>query len=142
MLKELGRLEESIKLLVDVASTIRTRRVARGGLELDSIEISVRFADPETRSGKLEDLVPKEPLEMHSTVAELMIFANHWVARRCLESYPERSCLRRHPPPRPEFFDELQRCAASRGLRVDIESNCSLGQSLAAADDPNDPESF
>lgn len=77
---------------------------------------------------------------MHSTVAELMIFANHWVARRCLESFPERSCLRRHPPPRPEFFDELQRCAAARGLRVDIESNRALGQSLAAADDPKDPE--
>ncbi|KAA0185075.1 DIS3 exonuclease 1 [Fasciolopsis buskii] len=140
LLRELGRLEDSIKTLVDVASAIRVRRVARGGLELDSIEITVRFADPDTRSGKLEDLVPKEPLEMHSTVAELMIFANHWVARRCLESFPERSCLRRHPPPRPEFFDELQRCAAARGLRVDIESNRALGQSLAAADDPKDPE--
>ncbi|TGZ63828.1 hypothetical protein CRM22_006707 [Opisthorchis felineus] len=139
-LAELVKLESSIRLLVDVASAVRTRRVARGGLELDSIEIGVRFANPETRSGKLEDLVPKEPLEMHGTVAELMIFANHWVARRCLETYPDRSCLRRHPPPRPEFFDELQRCAASRGFQLDIESNRSLGASLAKADDPNDPE--
>lgn len=60
LLRELGRLEDSIKTLVDVASAIRVRRVARGGLELDSIEITVRFADPDTRSGKLEDLVPKE----------------------------------------------------------------------------------
>ncbi|TPP60449.1 DIS3 exonuclease 1 [Fasciola gigantica] len=60
LLKELGRLEESVKLLVDVASAIRVRRVARGGLELDSIEITVPFADPNARSGKLEDLVPKE----------------------------------------------------------------------------------
>ncbi|KAA3673549.1 DIS3-like exonuclease 1, partial [Paragonimus westermani] len=140
MLQELIKLESSIKLLVEVASTIRARRVARGGLELDSIEIAVRFADAQTRSGDLEDLVPKEQLEMHGTVAELMIFANHWVARRCLEVYPDRSCLRRHPPPRPEFFEELKLCAASRGFSLDTESNRALSASLAAAEDPKDPE--
>ncbi|CAL8089073.1 unnamed protein product [Calicophoron daubneyi] len=140
VLTKLTELENAIKLLVEVASNIRTRRVARGGLELDSIEISVRFEDQQTRSGKLEDLIPKEPLEMHGTVAELMIFANHWVARRCLESYPERSCLRRHPPPRPEFFEELQQCAASRGIALDVGSNRALSSSLALANDPKDPE--
>ncbi|KAF5406041.1 hypothetical protein PHET_00417 [Paragonimus heterotremus] len=140
MLQELIRLESSIKLLVEIASTIRARRVARGGLELDSIEVAVRFADAQTRSGDLEDLVPKEQLEMHGTVAELMIFANHWVARRCLEVYPDRSCLRRHPPPRPEFFEELKLCAASRGFSLDTESNRALSASLAAAEDPKDPE--
>ncbi|KAF7262293.1 hypothetical protein EG68_00470 [Paragonimus skrjabini miyazakii] len=140
MLQELIKLESSIKLLVEIASTIRARRVARGGLELDSIEVAVRFADAQTRSGDLEDLVPKEQLEMHGTVAELMIFANHWVARRCLEVYPDRSCLRRHPPPRPEFFEELKLCAASRGFSLDTESNRALSASLAAAEDPKDPE--
>lgn len=77
---------------------------------------------------------------MHGTVAELMIFANHWVARRCLESYPERSCLRRHPPPRPEFFEELQRCAASRGFTLNTSSNRALADSLAEISDSQDPE--
>lgn len=56
----LHELQSAIRLLVQMASTIRTRRVARGGLELESVEVSVRFEDTQTRSGKLEDLVPKE----------------------------------------------------------------------------------
>ncbi|CAH8447523.1 unnamed protein product [Heterobilharzia americana] len=136
----LEKLSKSISLLVDIASNIRTRRLAKGGLELESVEVRVQFADPETRTGKLEDLIPKEPLAMHNTVAELMIFTNHWVARQCVESYPDRSILRRHPPPRPEFFDELKRCVASRGFVLDTESNLSLANSLENAADPNDPE--
>ncbi|CAH8832647.1 unnamed protein product [Trichobilharzia szidati] len=136
----LDKLSKSISLLVDIASHVRTRRLAKGGLELESVEVRVQFADPETRTGKLEDLIPKEPLAMHNTVAELMIFANHWVARQCVESYPDRSCLRRHPPPRPEFFDELKRCVASRGFVLETDSNLSLANSLENASDPNDPE--
>ncbi|XP_018647748.1 ribonuclease II-related [Schistosoma mansoni] len=131
---------KSILLLVDIASNVRERRLAKGGLELESVEVSVQFANPETRTGKLEDLIPKEPLEMHNTVAELMIFANHWVARRCVEYYPDRACLRRHPPPRPEYFDELKRCIACRGFVLDTSSNLSLANSLKNASDPNDPE--
>lgn len=81
-----------------------------------------------------------KPLAMHNTVAELMIFANHWVARRCLESFGDRSCLRRHPPPRPEFFDELKQCVLSKGFVLDTESNRSLAISLENAQDKNDPE--
>ncbi|CAH8437909.1 unnamed protein product [Schistosoma turkestanicum] len=139
-LTALDKLSESLLLLVDIASNIRERRLAKGGLELESVEVSVRFANPESRTGKLEDLIPKEPLEMHNTVAELMIFANHWVARRCVEFYPDRACLRRHPPPRPEYFDELKRCIACRGFVLDTNSNLSLANSLKFASDPNDPE--
>ncbi|VDP42773.1 unnamed protein product [Schistosoma margrebowiei] len=139
-LTALDKLSKSISLLVDIASNIRERRLAKGGLELESVEVSVQFANPETRTGKLEDLIPKEPLEMHNTVAELMIFANHWVARRCVEYYPDRACLRRHPPPRPEYFDELKRCIACRGFVLDANSNLSLANSLKNASDPNDPE--
>ncbi|CAH8436353.1 unnamed protein product [Schistosoma guineensis] len=139
-LTALDKLSKSILLLVDIASNIRERRLAKGGLELESVEVSVQFANPETRTGKLEDLIPKEPLEMHNTVAELMIFANHWVARRCVEYYPDRACLRRHPPPRPEYFDELKRCIACRGFVLDTNSNLSLANSLKNASDPNDPE--
>lgn len=77
---------------------------------------------------------------MHSTVAELMIFANHWVARRCLESFPDCSCLRRHPAPRTEFFEDLKKCAASKGFQIDVDSNRSLAASLAKCVDANDPE--
>ncbi|TNN20929.1 DIS3-like exonuclease 1 [Schistosoma japonicum] len=136
----LDKLTNSILLLVDIASNIRKRRLAKGGLELESVEVTVQFSSQGLRTGKLEDLVQKEPLEMHNTVAELMIFANHWVARRCVEFYPGQTCLRRHPPPRPEFFDEVKRCVASRGFILETNSNLSLSNSLNKAVDPNDPE--
>ncbi|KAK4472849.1 hypothetical protein MN116_004062 [Schistosoma mekongi] len=136
----LNKLANSLLLLVDIASNIRKRRLAKGGLELESVEVTVQFSNQGSRTGKLEDLIHKEPLEMHNTVAELMIFANHWVARRCVEFYPDRACLRRHPPPRPEFFDEVKRCVASRGFILETNSNLSLSNSLNEAVDPSDPE--
>nr|CUU99529.1 hypothetical transcript [Hymenolepis microstoma] len=140
VLQRLGQLYSSISLLVRIASKIRHMRIDQGGLELDSVEVSVKFENPDERTGALEDIIPKEPLEMHSTVAELMIFANHWVARECIKVFPEKSCLRRHPPPRPEFFDGLKKCAASKGFNLEVDSNKSLSASLAKCIDANDPE--
>ncbi|VUZ43706.1 unnamed protein product [Hymenolepis diminuta] len=140
VLQRLGQLYTSIGMLVRIASQIRHLRIDQGGLELDSVEVSVKFENPEERTGALEDIVPKEPLEMHSTVAELMIFANHWVARECIKVFPEKSCLRRHPPPRPEFFDDLKKCAASKGFNLEVDSNKALSASLAKCIDANDPE--
>ncbi|KAL5971885.1 DIS3-like exonuclease 1 [Taenia solium] len=140
VLPSLAGLYSAICMLIRIASQIRHLRIDRGGLELDSVEVSVKFENQKERTGALEDIVPKEALEMHSTVAEMMIFANHWVARQCLKVFPERSCLRRHPPPRPEFFDDLKRCAASRGFHLEVGSNKALSASLAKCVDPVDPE--
>ncbi|KAL7056994.1 hypothetical protein AAHC03_019040 [Spirometra sp. Aus1] len=140
LLLSLGELYTAISILARIASSIRARRLERGGLELESIEVSIQFANPETRTGSLQDIIPKEPLEMHSTVAELMIFANHWIARYCLDAFPECSCLRRHPAPRSEFFEELKRCASSKGFSMSVDSNRALATSLEACNDANDPE--
>lgn len=140
VLPRLGQLYTSICMLVRIASQIRHMRIEKGGLELDSAEVTVKFENSEERTGALKDIVPKEPLEMHSTVAELMIFANHWVARECLKVFPEKSCLRRHPPPRPEFFDDLKKCAASKGFHLEVDSNKALSVSLAKCTDSSDPE--
>ena len=39
-------------------------------------------------------------LEIHETVAECMIMANHWVARKIADVFPAFSLLRLHPPPK------------------------------------------
>jgi len=64
-------------------------------------------------------LVPKQPLEVHETVAECMIFANHWVARKIQESFPHQALLRHHPPPKQEFFNQLIDSAKARGFSID-----------------------
>jgi DIS3-like exonuclease 1 len=60
------------------------------------------------------------------------------VAKKIAQTFPERALLRRHPPPRKESFEELKRCAASRGWQIDIWSNQVLAESLKRCVDPND----
>ena len=42
----------------------------------------------------MKELRPKEHLEIHETVAEGMIMANHWVARKIASSFSTNSILR------------------------------------------------
>lgn len=37
-----------------------------------------------------------QPLEIHETVAECMIFANHWVAMKIAEAFPSAALVRCH----------------------------------------------
>lgn len=85
-----------------------------------------------------------QPLEIHETVAECMIFANHWVAKKIAETFPSSALvrpflfstpssppfsliflvnyspqLRHHPLPRKQHFTNLTHCAASKGFSID-----------------------
>uniref|UniRef100_A0A3B5KVS8 DIS3-like exonuclease 1 n=1 Tax=Xiphophorus couchianus TaxID=32473 RepID=A0A3B5KVS8_9TELE len=84
-------------------------------------------------------LVPRQPLEVHETVAECMIYANHWVARKIQEAFPYQALLRRHPQPRQELFSQLVDTARARGFSIDTRTNKALADSLDRAVDPEDP---
>ncbi|XP_060031688.1 DIS3-like exonuclease 1 [Erinaceus europaeus] len=132
--QRLRELSAALQLLTDVARHVRARRALRGGLQLDGAELRVRVAD-----GRLRDLRPRAPLEVHETVAECMILANHWVARRLCRGLAHRALLRRHPAPRQDAFAELLLSARARGFRIDTRSNKTLADSLDNANDPSDP---
>ncbi|XP_049633626.1 DIS3-like exonuclease 1 isoform X2 [Suncus etruscus] len=131
------KLEElmwAIRKLTDIARHIRAKRAHCGALELEGVEVHVQL------DGKnIHDLIPKQPLEVHETVAECMILANHWVAKKIWESFPHQALLRQHPPPHQEFFTELRECAKAKGFFIDTRSNKTLADSLDNANDPNDP---
>lgn len=108
----------------------------------DSIDVAV---PPQVRAQldkekNITALVPRQPLEVHETVAECMIYANHWVARKIQEAFPHQALLRLHPPPRVEFFSQLVESANARGFTIDTSSNKALAESLDAAVDPQDPQ--
>ncbi|XP_076744859.1 DIS3-like exonuclease 1 [Maylandia zebra] len=84
-------------------------------------------------------LVPRQPLEVHETVAECMIYANHWVARKIQEAFPNQALLRCHPPPQQELFNQLVDTAKAKGFTIDTRSNKALAASLDRAVDPQDP---
>ncbi|EDL95796.1 similar to expressed sequence AV340375, isoform CRA_c [Rattus norvegicus] len=133
-----AKLEElvwAIGKLTDIARHIRAKRDRCGALELEGVEVRVQLDDKKN----IHDLIPKQPLEVHETVAECMILANHWVAKKIWESFPHQALLRQHPPPHQEFFSELRECAKAKGFFIDTRSNKTLADSLDSANDPSDP---
>lgn len=133
--KKLDELVWAISKLTDIARHVRAKRDSCGALELEGVEIRVQLDDKKN----IHDLIPKQPLEVHETVAECMILANHWVAKKISEHFPHQALLRQHPPPRQEFFTELRECASAKGFPIDTRSNKTLAESLDKADDPLDP---
>uniref|UniRef100_A0A8C5MFD5 DIS3-like exonuclease 1 n=1 Tax=Leptobrachium leishanense TaxID=445787 RepID=A0A8C5MFD5_9ANUR len=133
--KRLEQLLWALHKLTEVAQATRSRRDRSGALELEGVEVRVQFGEEHS----IDDLIPKQPLQVHETIAECMILANHWVAKKIWESYPQQALLRLHPPPRQEFFKELKDCALARRFTIDTRSNKALADSLDKANDPSDP---
>ncbi|PKU36386.1 dis3-like exonuclease 1 [Limosa lapponica baueri] len=133
--KKLDELVWAISKLTEIARAVRAQRDSCGALELEGVEIRVQLDD----KNNIHDLIPKQPLEVHETVAECMILANHWVAKKISEDFPHQALLRQHPPPRQEFFTELRECASAKGFSIDTRSNKALAESLDKANDPLDP---
>ncbi|XP_062922310.1 DIS3-like exonuclease 1 isoform X2 [Mobula hypostoma] len=133
--QKLNELIWAIEKLTEIARRMRAKRSLEGGLELEGVELRVQLDEEKN----IRDLVPKQPLEVHETVAECMILANHWVAKKITESFPLQALLRRHPPPRQESFTVLVECAKAKGFKIDTRSNKALADSLDVAEDPDDP---
>jgi len=75
--RKFSKLKEALQLLSTVAKSIQTRREKEGALRLESAEVTFEF-----QRSSLEDIKPKQHLAVHETVAECMIFANQWVAKK------------------------------------------------------------
>ena len=128
-------LRANLLLLTKVAKKIQDNRESDGALKLESgSEVQFEF-DRST----IENIKPKEHLAVHETVAECMIFANHWVARKISKSFPHEALLRRHPAPKNDAFTELKSTASSRGWDIDVWSNKLLAESLDRCVDAKDP---
>ncbi|XP_070618176.1 DIS3-like exonuclease 1 isoform X2 [Erythrolamprus reginae] len=133
--QKLEELMWAIGKLTDVARHLRAKRSSYGALELEGVEIRVQLDDKKN----IDDLIPRQPLEVHETIAECMILANHWVAKKIWEVFPYQGLLRQHPPPRQEFLSEVRECAGAKGFSIDTRSNKALADSLDRAVDPSDP---
>ncbi|XP_044058525.1 DIS3-like exonuclease 1 [Siniperca chuatsi] len=132
---KLAQLTQALELLTHVARHLRAQRDRGGALELEGVEVRAQLDEERN----ITALVPRQPLEVHETVAECMIYANHWVARKIQETFPHQALLRRHPPPRQEFFSQLVETATAGGFTIDTGTNKALADSLDRAVDPQDP---
>ncbi|XP_026175727.1 DIS3-like exonuclease 1 isoform X1 [Mastacembelus armatus] len=132
---KLAELTQALEMLTHVARHLRAQRDRGGALELEGVEVRAQLDEEKN----ITALVPRQPLEVHETVAECMIYANHWVARKIQETFPHQALLRCHPPPRQEFFNQLVESARARGFSISTRTNKALADSLNQAVDPQDP---
>ncbi|XP_071794054.1 DIS3-like exonuclease 1 [Asterias amurensis] len=133
--KRLSELRWCVDKLMDIARNLKARRVVGGAVQLEGIEVKVELSEEQ----EIEDLVPKQTMEIHETIAECMIFANHWVAKKISEMFPSFALLRHHPLPRQDQFQDLVDSAKARGFTIDTSSNKTLAESLDKCVDPKDP---
>ena len=83
--------------------------------------------------GRPREVVPKAEREIHRTIAELMIYANGYVAGRINDAFPEASLLRVHRPAGGDRLEELRGAFRARGVDFDGRDNMSLARSLREA---------
>ena len=131
--EKFSEMKTALDNLSVIAKKWQNSRQKEGALNLESSEVQFEFEEKNTK-----ELKPKEHLEIHETVAECMIMANHWVARKISEVFPSNSILRLHPAPKQGRFSELEVCARSRGWRLDTTTNKSLATSLDHCNDSKD----
>ncbi|KAL3662621.1 hypothetical protein V7S43_012473 [Phytophthora oleae] len=133
-LKLQQQIREDLRILTDVGRRLGRTRGSQGGLDLSKQE-EVRFSLNVSELGQEDvEITVKESLEIHGTIAELMIFANSTVARRLVERFPTHALLRRHPPPSGDRFTQLVQLAKARDVVIDATNNFTLQQSLTAAE--------
>mmetsp|Transcript_13693 Transcript_13693/g.34940 ORF Transcript_13693/g.34940 Transcript_13693/m.34940 type:complete len:832 (-) Transcript_13693:339-2834(-) len=143
-------LRKELGLLMRFSRLLETERRQKGALELASAEIQfdldARLSSQTPKCGDLGGdksapegsvqvlgMKPKQELEVMRMVAQLMIFANRYVAQKIFKAFPNAALLRRHPFPRGDDFKALVQCAASQGFQINTSSNRTLAESLSRA---------
>ncbi|KAJ0410130.1 hypothetical protein ATCC90586_001615 [Pythium insidiosum] len=124
-------LREDLQLLTRISRKLAKARGEDGGIDLSRSET---FSLNVSELGEGVEIVMKESLEIHATIAELMILANASVARKIVTALPATALLRRHPPPSGPRFTQLIKMAQAKDIAIDASNNYTLQQSLVHAE--------
>ena len=128
--KDRKLLRQELEVLLRVSQRLRAERVARGGLELASDEVSFNL---DTTTALPTAVRPHDELPANDLVAEFMLLANESVARRLRAAFPASALLRAHAHPASARFAQLERVARAAGVDVRTATNRALAESLNAA---------
>lgn len=127
-------LRNDLSILTRLARKLRKDREKLGG----AVDLSSGDLGTELKFVLDENSIPthvsnKKELEIHHTIAEMMILANQYVARKIFESFPASSLLRIHQTVEEDRFDDLRSALQAGGMSFDGSSNMALAQSLNKA---------
>ena len=125
-----GAMAEEIKMLNQLAITLRAERFKKGAIDFHSEE--VKFILDE--KGKPIDVFVKEPKESNHLIEDFMLLANRKVAERIGRKRgtvaPKTFVYRVHDEPSPEKLDQFRQFVGRLGYNMRIGSERSLAKSF------------
>jgi len=128
----------ALRGLQSLARMREQERTSHGALALESGEFKFSF----DASHRPNDVSEKKKLEIHGTVAEMMIFANEEIARRICQKLPQKAFVRRHVKPTQKKMAEVLSLAKEANVAVDVSSNATLAASMLKIRRELRPETF
>jgi ribonuclease R len=110
--KEIGFLEEELKLMAKLAHTLKTSRLGRGAMEFESNDVKVILDE----NGEVKDIVLRKQTVSEAMIEEFMIMANEAVAEIFdIRQFP--FIYRVHSRPDPEALERLSEYLKAIGLK-------------------------
>lgn len=128
-------LKRDLAILTRLARKLRKDREDIGG----AVDLSSGDQGRELKFTLDTDKVPtrvaaKKQLEIHNTIAELMILSNTWVAKNIWERSPESALLRIHRSVEDSRFEDLKEILNAGKIAFDGKDNRALASSLKEAE--------
>ncbi|XP_073124674.1 DIS3-like exonuclease 2 [Henckelia pumila] len=117
---------KSVKILNDLANTLKFNRFKGGALSLESPKIIFLF-DGE---GMPYDTVLSGRKDSNFLVEEFMLLANSTAAEVITRAYPSHALLRRHPEPNTRKLQDFESFCYKHGFTLNISSSVDLHRSL------------
>ena len=105
-------------LLTIIGRTLARQRSATGALDLEQSEGGQLKFGLDSKTGLPTAVTGSTPLEIHATIAELMVLANSTVARMIYHYMPSSTLLRSHGNASLAKLQEINEVGAAMGLNI------------------------
>jgi len=132
--KLIAKLKKDLSILTKLSRKLKLRREIQGGaVDLSSGDRGSELKFILDEHGKPMEVTSKKEMEIHHTIAELMIMANGFVAETIYSHFPDNSLLRIHGEAKEENFEDLENLLKMSGQSFDGSTNRNLAKSLSIA---------
>jgi exoribonuclease R len=134
-LSNTNELKHDLSILTRLARKLRKDREDIGGaVDLSSGDQGSELKFTLDKDNKPTQVTAKKQLEIHNTIAELMILSNTWVANNIYERSPDSALLRIHRSVEDSRFEDLKEILNARKISFDGKNNRALANSLKEAE--------
>jgi len=129
--KKVMQLKKDLTILRDLGRKLKKRREDVGGaVDLSSGDLGGELKFTLDENGNPVAVKPKQELEIHNTIAEMMIMANSYVASKIFDSFPQSALLRIHRSVEQARFESLKNVLDVGGISLEGNSNMELANTL------------